>query len=82
MGKTLFGRLTLKHINLMVQCQHVGFRWRSKKGATVAVDLSQGLPGVEYPFHDKDILVTACGRICMQRKKSTYRPSWPDNGSA
>ena len=28
-----------------------------------------GLPEVEYPFHDKDILVTARGRICMQRKK-------------
>lgn len=29
----------------------------------------QGLPNLEYPFHDKDILVTACGRICMHRKK-------------
>ena len=29
----------------------------------------QGLPEVEYPFHDKDILVTAYGRICMMRKK-------------
>lgn len=29
----------------------------------------EGLPDVEYPFHDKDILVTACGRICMMRKK-------------
>lgn len=29
----------------------------------------EGLPEVEYPFHDKDILVTACGRICMMRKK-------------
>ncbi len=29
----------------------------------------RGLPEVEYPFHDKDILVTACGRICMLRKK-------------
>jgi transposase InsO family protein len=28
-----------------------------------------GLPDVEYPFHDKDILVTSCGRICMHRKK-------------
>lgn len=28
-----------------------------------------GLPDVEYPFHDRDILVTACGRICMARKK-------------
>lgn len=29
----------------------------------------RGLPEVEYPFHDRDILVTACGRICMARKK-------------
>lgn len=28
-----------------------------------------GLPELEYPFHDRDILVTACGRICMARKK-------------
>ncbi|MFT0879122.1 IS481 family transposase [Rhodopseudomonas sp. G2_2311] len=28
-----------------------------------------GLPEVDYPFHDKDVLVTACGRICMHRKK-------------
>ena len=28
-----------------------------------------GIPDLEYPFHDRDILVTACGRICMHRKK-------------
>jgi len=28
-----------------------------------------GLPDVTYPTHDRDILVTACGRICMMRKK-------------
>jgi transposase InsO family protein len=28
-----------------------------------------GLPELAYPFHDRDILVTACGRICMHRKK-------------
>jgi transposase InsO family protein len=28
-----------------------------------------GLPELNYPFHDRDILVTACGRICMHRKK-------------
>ena len=27
------------------------------------------MPDVTYPFHDKDILVTSCGRICMHRKK-------------
>jgi len=29
----------------------------------------RGLPDIAYPFHDRDILVTACGRICMHRKK-------------
>ncbi len=28
-----------------------------------------GLPDVDYPFHDRDILVTSCGCICMHRKK-------------
>ena len=28
-----------------------------------------GLSEITYPFHDCDILVTACGRICMHRKK-------------
>jgi transposase InsO family protein len=27
------------------------------------------LPELTYPLHDRDILVTACGRICMHRKK-------------
>ena len=31
--------------------------------------LYSGLPEINYPFHDKDILVTSCGRICMHRKK-------------
>ena len=29
----------------------------------------QGLPDIAYPMHDRDILVTACGRLCMHRKK-------------
>jgi transposase InsO family protein len=28
-----------------------------------------GLPNIAYPFHDRDVIVTACGRICMHRKK-------------
>ena len=28
-----------------------------------------GLPELQYPWHDRDILVTTCGRICMHRKK-------------
>jgi integrase-like protein len=29
----------------------------------------QGFPELDYPFHARDILVTACGRICLYRKK-------------
>ena len=29
----------------------------------------KGLPSVDYPFHDKTILVTSCGRICLKKKK-------------
>jgi transposase InsO family protein len=29
----------------------------------------QGIGELEYPFHDRDIIVTSCGRICMHRKK-------------
>ncbi|MGA7712503.1 MAG: IS481 family transposase [Rhizomicrobium sp.] len=28
-----------------------------------------GLPELNYPFHDRDVVVTTCGRICMHRKK-------------
>jgi len=27
------------------------------------------LPELAYPLHDRDVLVTACGRICMYRKR-------------
>jgi transposase InsO family protein len=29
----------------------------------------EGLPELQYPFHDRDIIVTNCGRICMHKKK-------------
>ena len=28
-----------------------------------------GLPQLSYPLHDREVLVTACGRICMHRKR-------------
>jgi hypothetical protein len=28
-----------------------------------------GLPDIAYPLDDRDVLVTACGCICMHRKK-------------
>ena len=33
----------------------------------------EGLPELEYPFHDRDVLVTTCGRICYNRKKINLR---------
>nr|WP_237699756.1 integrase core domain-containing protein [Coxiella burnetii] len=32
----------------------------------------EGLPPVEYPFHDKTITVTHCGRICLKGKKINF----------
>ncbi|RUU95289.1 IS481 family transposase [Mesorhizobium sp. M6A.T.Cr.TU.017.01.1.1] len=29
----------------------------------------RGLPQLDYPFHDKAVTVTTCGRICYKRKK-------------
>jgi transposase InsO family protein len=29
----------------------------------------RGLPELSYPLHDRDVLVTACGRICLHRKR-------------
>lgn len=28
-----------------------------------------GLPELEYPLHDREIIVTSCGRLCLHRKK-------------
>lgn len=28
-----------------------------------------GLPELTYPLHDQEVIVTACGRICMHRKR-------------
>jgi hypothetical protein len=29
----------------------------------------RGLPELTYPLHDREVLVTACGRICMHLKR-------------
>jgi len=31
--------------------------------------LYQGIPEPHYPFHDKTVVVTSCGRLCLFRKK-------------
>src|SRR3954465_1132332 len=28
-----------------------------------------GLPNLDYPFHDRTVTVTTCGRICFNRQK-------------
>ena len=28
-----------------------------------------GLPELHYPFHDREVIVTTCGRICLKRRK-------------
>lgn len=28
-----------------------------------------GLPDLDYPFHDKSVVVTTCGRICFRTRK-------------
>ncbi|CEJ14700.1 Integrase core domain protein [bacterium YEK0313] len=28
-----------------------------------------GLPELSYPLHDRDVMITACGRLCLHRKK-------------
>jgi transposase InsO family protein len=29
----------------------------------------QGIPDPHYPFHDRTVMVTSCGRLCLYRKK-------------
>jgi transposase InsO family protein len=29
----------------------------------------RGLPDLTYPLHDRDVVITACGRLCMHRKR-------------
>ena len=29
----------------------------------------KGLPELQYPFHDRRVVITKCGRICLDRRK-------------
>lgn len=42
----------------------------------------RGLAEIDYPFHDKTVTVTTCGRICIRRKKVNLSPSSQDKRSA
>jgi putative transposase len=37
-----------------------------------SVRVYQGLPNIDYPFHDKVIVVTNYGRICLGNKKINF----------
>ena len=36
---------------------------------TTATRRYDGLPELTYPFHDRDVIITACGRLCLHRKR-------------
>ena len=36
---------------------------------TASVRPYRGIPDPDYPFHDKTVVVTNCGRLCLYRKK-------------
>jgi hypothetical protein len=41
-----------------------------------------GLPDLTYPFHDRDVVVTACGRLCPHRKRINISTVWAVKSSA
>jgi putative transposase len=41
-----------------------------------------GLPDIDYPFHDKTIVVTRCGRICLGNKKINFSQVFAGQRSA
>src|SRR5260370_7540023 len=36
-----------------------------------------GLPDIDYPLHDKTIVVTRCGPICLGNTKINFTPAFP-----
>ena len=36
---------------------------------TASTRCYDALPELTYPFHDRDVVITACGRLCLHRKK-------------
>ena len=41
-----------------------------------------GLPDIDYPLHDKTIVVTRCGRICLGKKKINFSQVFAGQPSA
>jgi hypothetical protein len=40
-----------------------------QNGQQERMHLTQGIPEPHYPFHDRTVVVTCCGRLCLHRKK-------------
>jgi hypothetical protein len=55
--------------NVMTKAASSPFSITMHENDNVAIVANDGLPELSYPMHDRDVLVTACGRICMHRKK-------------
>src|SRR3546814_9235184 len=36
----------------------------------------KGLTAIDYPFHDRDLLVQCCGRVCMLQKHIDRKSVW------
>ena len=49
--------------------QAIAMKCPAEVYAAASIRRYHGLPDLAYPLHDRDILVTACGRICLHRKK-------------
>jgi len=39
-----------------------------------------GLPDIDYPLHDKIIVVTRCGRICLSKRKINFSTVFAGQG--
>jgi hypothetical protein len=37
-----------------------------------ATRIYKGLPDIDYPFHDRTIVVTHCGRICLGKESQEF----------
>ena len=42
----------------------------------------KGVPDIDYPFHDKMIVVTNCGRICLDNKKINFSTAFAGHAVA
>jgi len=39
------------------------------RSTLLPVALYRGIPEPDYPFHDRTVVVTSCGRLCLYHKK-------------